>query len=188
MKILMREFEKNPNWSKETLLEVSKKTGLSEAQVYKWGWDQKRKTFGDQAVMMMPPFGQFSSSGHLLLDPEENYGYLEEKVEMFQPPVPKKKGGAEPDIHLKLREETSNHSNDAKIHAFGAKENSSCSNIFKGYEIEKDHKESEQKKATKSSIQIPSQDPPKLSKKSKTTPEMGEVPKTLEKKRQAKQK
>lgn len=31
LKILMREFEKNPNWSKETLLEVSKKTGLSEA-------------------------------------------------------------------------------------------------------------------------------------------------------------
>jgi hypothetical protein len=31
LKILMREFDKNPNWSKETLLEVSKKTGLSEA-------------------------------------------------------------------------------------------------------------------------------------------------------------
>jgi len=31
LKILMREFERNPNWSKETLLEVSKKTGLSEA-------------------------------------------------------------------------------------------------------------------------------------------------------------
>ena len=31
IKILMREFDRNPNWSKETLLEVSKKTGLSEA-------------------------------------------------------------------------------------------------------------------------------------------------------------
>jgi hypothetical protein len=31
LKILMREFDKNPNWSKETLLEVSRKTGLSEA-------------------------------------------------------------------------------------------------------------------------------------------------------------
>jgi hypothetical protein len=39
LKTLMREFERNPNWSKETLLEVSRKTGLSEAQVYKWGWD-----------------------------------------------------------------------------------------------------------------------------------------------------
>jgi hypothetical protein len=39
----MREFERNPNWSKDIMLDVSKKTGLSEAQVYKWGWDQKRK-------------------------------------------------------------------------------------------------------------------------------------------------
>ncbi len=49
----MREFDRNPGWSKETLLEVSKKTGLSEAQVYKWGWDQKRKKYGDDAVMMI---------------------------------------------------------------------------------------------------------------------------------------
>ena len=39
LKTLMREFDRNPNWTKETLLEVSRKTGLSEAQVYKWGWD-----------------------------------------------------------------------------------------------------------------------------------------------------
>ena len=31
LRTLMREFEKNPNWSKETLLEISKKSGLSEA-------------------------------------------------------------------------------------------------------------------------------------------------------------
>jgi len=31
LKILMREFDRNPNWSKETLLDVSRKTGLSEA-------------------------------------------------------------------------------------------------------------------------------------------------------------
>jgi len=35
----MREFDKNPNWAKETVLKVSRRTGLSEAQVYKWGWD-----------------------------------------------------------------------------------------------------------------------------------------------------
>jgi len=39
LKTLVREFEKNPNWSKESLLEISKKSGLSEAQIYKWGWD-----------------------------------------------------------------------------------------------------------------------------------------------------
>jgi len=31
LKTLMREFERNPNWSKETLLDVARKTGLSEA-------------------------------------------------------------------------------------------------------------------------------------------------------------
>lgn len=53
LKTLMREFEKNPNWSKETLLEISKKSGLSEAQVYKWGWDQKRKKFGPEVANLM---------------------------------------------------------------------------------------------------------------------------------------
>lgn len=36
---LMNAFENNPHWSKETLLMLSIKTGLTEAQVYKWGWD-----------------------------------------------------------------------------------------------------------------------------------------------------
>lgn len=66
----MREFDRNPNWSKETLLDVSKKTGLSEAQVYKWGWDQKKKKFGPDAELMMPPFGQFSEY-HMETKPEE---------------------------------------------------------------------------------------------------------------------
>ncbi len=44
--MLQEEYEKNPTWSKVTMLEVAQKTGLSEAQVYKWGWDQKRKKFG----------------------------------------------------------------------------------------------------------------------------------------------
>ena len=31
--------------------EVAEKTGLSEAQVYKWGWDQKRKKLeGDEQL------------------------------------------------------------------------------------------------------------------------------------------
>ena len=53
LRTLMREFEKNPNWSKETLLEISRKSGLSEAQVYKWGWDQKRKKFGPEIANLM---------------------------------------------------------------------------------------------------------------------------------------
>lgn len=58
LKTLMREFDRNPNWSKDTLLEVSRKTGLSEAQVYKWGWDQKRKKYGPEIAALMMN-GQF---------------------------------------------------------------------------------------------------------------------------------
>ena len=39
-------FDSNPHWTKETLLNIATKTNLTEAQVYKWGWDQKRKKFG----------------------------------------------------------------------------------------------------------------------------------------------
>lgn len=53
----MREFDRNPNWTKETLLDVSRKTGLSEAQVYKWGWDQKKKKYGPDAELAVP-YGQ----------------------------------------------------------------------------------------------------------------------------------
>ena len=32
-------FNADPHWSKETLLAIALRTGLTEAQVYKWGWD-----------------------------------------------------------------------------------------------------------------------------------------------------
>lgn len=43
LQMLVKEFQANPEWSKDNMQEVSRKTGLSEAQVYKWGWDQRRK-------------------------------------------------------------------------------------------------------------------------------------------------
>lgn len=43
MRYLMQEFEKDPTWGKETYQRVARETGLSESQVYKWGWDQKNK-------------------------------------------------------------------------------------------------------------------------------------------------
>ena len=43
---LVTVFEADPRWSKETLYHIAMKTGLTEAQVYKWGWDHKRKKFG----------------------------------------------------------------------------------------------------------------------------------------------
>ena len=39
MDVLAEEFAKDPDWTKERLLELSQMTGLLEAQIYKWGWD-----------------------------------------------------------------------------------------------------------------------------------------------------
>jgi hypothetical protein len=44
--MLMAEFDAQPHWSKEKLAEISLYTKLTEGQVYKWGWDQKRKQYG----------------------------------------------------------------------------------------------------------------------------------------------
>lgn len=46
-------FELDPHWTKEMLLDISMKTFLTEAQVYKWGWDQKRKKYGVQEAERM---------------------------------------------------------------------------------------------------------------------------------------
>ncbi len=43
LKILKAEFNKCDNWNKEKIFHVAQITGLSESQVYKWCWDQKKK-------------------------------------------------------------------------------------------------------------------------------------------------
>jgi len=43
MQYLMQEYNKDPNWGKDTCQRVSQSCGLTESQVYKWGWDQKNK-------------------------------------------------------------------------------------------------------------------------------------------------
>mmetsp|Transcript_32958 Transcript_32958/g.57862 ORF Transcript_32958/g.57862 Transcript_32958/m.57862 type:complete len:174 (-) Transcript_32958:3084-3605(-) len=43
VKLLKREYNANPVWSKETYVELAAKTGLSESQVYKWSWDYRKK-------------------------------------------------------------------------------------------------------------------------------------------------
>jgi hypothetical protein len=75
LKTLMREFDRNPNWSKDTLLDVSRKTGLSEAQVYKWGWDQKRKKYGPEiaALMMNGQFEGFPPGFEHLADGNDDF-------------------------------------------------------------------------------------------------------------------
>lgn len=41
--ILSQEFKTIAEWDKEMMTRLAKKTGLSEAQIYKWSWDQKKK-------------------------------------------------------------------------------------------------------------------------------------------------
>lgn len=43
LEILFQEFQQYPDWDKEQISRLMKKTGLTEAQIYKWGWDQKKK-------------------------------------------------------------------------------------------------------------------------------------------------
>ena len=53
VKILIAEFNKNSTWTKEQVLFLAEKTGLSDAQVYKWGWDYKKK-LRKQAIQCNP--------------------------------------------------------------------------------------------------------------------------------------
>ena len=48
----MAEYKRDPNWTKETCKRVSQNTGLTESQVYKWGWDQKNKKIEEGGEMM----------------------------------------------------------------------------------------------------------------------------------------
>lgn len=45
LKLLKHEFYRREGgtWSKEKIVEMAAMTGLSESQVYKWCWDQKKK-------------------------------------------------------------------------------------------------------------------------------------------------
>lgn len=46
LRTLQVEFEKTASWGKDLVSYLAHLTGLSEAQVYKWGWDQKKKLVG----------------------------------------------------------------------------------------------------------------------------------------------
>lgn len=43
IQILLFAFSKEKEWTKEQVATLSEKTGLTESQVYKWAWDQKKK-------------------------------------------------------------------------------------------------------------------------------------------------
>lgn len=41
--MLIREFEKNPNWTGKDVKRICDEAGLKRSQVYKWNWDKKKK-------------------------------------------------------------------------------------------------------------------------------------------------
>ena len=46
--MLKLQLDAEPNWNKEKIAEMSEVTGLSQSQVYKWWWDQKKKNMKNQ--------------------------------------------------------------------------------------------------------------------------------------------
>eukprot|EP00347_Sterkiella_histriomuscorum_P015151 403358126 len=42
--ILVEEFDKNPNWDKDQIKQLSDRLGLKESQIYKWNWDHRKKS------------------------------------------------------------------------------------------------------------------------------------------------
>jgi hypothetical protein len=52
VEILKEEYNRNPHWTKLKIAALSYDTGLSEAQVYKWSWDYRKKLcFQQRAVI-----------------------------------------------------------------------------------------------------------------------------------------
>ena len=45
----MAEFQKNPIWNKQKIIELHERLGLKQSQIYKWNWDMHKK-YGDKAV------------------------------------------------------------------------------------------------------------------------------------------
>jgi len=41
--LLVKEFAKNPFWTKSQIVHLSQSMGLKENQIYKWNWDMQRK-------------------------------------------------------------------------------------------------------------------------------------------------
>lgn len=73
LKILKNEFSKGDCWNKEKIYRVAQITGLSESQVYKWCWDQKKKV--EEQENFRPDSGKIKLESQLraaLMDLEDD--------------------------------------------------------------------------------------------------------------------
>lgn len=43
LQVLFQEFQNSADWDKDIMAKISENTGLTEGQIYKWSWDQKKK-------------------------------------------------------------------------------------------------------------------------------------------------
>jgi hypothetical protein len=43
VQMLLKEFQIDKYWTREEIAKIALKTNLSEHQVYKWAWDQRKK-------------------------------------------------------------------------------------------------------------------------------------------------
>lgn len=67
--ILMEFFKKNPRWDKHTVDKAAAKSGLARAQVYKWGWDRKKKAGPGELGFIKPAKDEFGGySKHDFVD------------------------------------------------------------------------------------------------------------------------
>lgn len=65
-------FKQNPRWDKDTVDRAARKSGLARAQVYKWGWDRKKKADpddGDFLRLTKDEFGGYSK--HDFIDDDD---------------------------------------------------------------------------------------------------------------------
>jgi len=79
LEILMDEFNKDEDWSKEKIAKMAEVTGLTESQVYKWCWDQKKK-----ATTKTPEYGKMSKKGELFSENLSRIKTVREKAELLE--------------------------------------------------------------------------------------------------------
>lgn len=63
LKVLKAEYLKCKDWSKELITRISEITGLTESQIYKWNWDQKKKEEDEQLADAIIAKPNFNDSG-----------------------------------------------------------------------------------------------------------------------------
>ena len=56
LQVLVQQFEMSSEWDKDVMSSLAKKTGLSEAQIYKWSWDQKKKLENQEKIKSQKRF------------------------------------------------------------------------------------------------------------------------------------